>query len=964
MGCLYRRPDSPYWWMKWRDADGKRRQDATRFRLGDPAQEAEARRTLALLERRVKAEQAEASGVLTVEKFAAKWLEGLRRRELESAGQYAQRLRDFIFPVIGSLPLREVRPHHVRELVRTLREEGRLAPRTTRNIYAVARGLFREAAGRELVDASPCVLLRHELPPKEDRDPAWRASAVFSRREVELVISDERRPPERRSLAAALFLAGPRIGEALELRWRDYDTAVEPLGRLTVARSWSTKHHVVRSTKTRNVRQVPVHPVLAQVLAEWRLSGWAAFMGRAPREDDLLFPNAVGEHRNANSAKAAFYRDLEALGLRPRRQHDARRTFISLVQADGGRRELLRYVTHGPEQTVMDLYTTPPWPELCETVAKLKIGRLGAREVAALPWAANGGNDGGKGCGEQGPRQESGQPSVGIPCQRGRLPRLPDGDPPPRERGHSVRLPEARLRGGTAPTNGTASLSGATPPSAGAADSRPGCLGERGRGQSSLDQDEILRCHATEGEVPTGPEPAGGPSAASPARTGPAEAPGGAVRRSPTRMGSAGDTAQSRPGPAREPNEGGSDASGREATGGDRSARSGSHAGSLDRRRAGPGGQLLRPGDPIRGNDGGLDYRHDPQGSHAAGREGHDLHRIRASGRPGPGGGSPRDTGAADRGDRRAGPNQRTGPGGTRRQPPGPLGPTDPSGHGELSVWLRSATLAKTDQESWTVEDGRGGTRKLIAGGPGALSSPSYAGLAPNGLEDGPQEPTERSREATLALPHLHGRTVTGPNGCLLWTGSLDRAGYGRVLIDGRYRPAHRVIYELSRGPIPEGLVLDHLCRTPRCVNPEHLEPVTIAENLKRGRPSQYQLNAMKTHCLRGHPLEGENLCNRRDGKRQCRTCKLADLKERRQRRSSSGQPDSPCGPRGPHGTPPGRDAGHVAGKFPGNSTEGFSWAPDIQAEQRLQPQTPDGAEPDPGGHLERARRAGLELVR
>lgn len=397
MGSIYRRKDSPWWWMKWRDAAGALHQQATRFRADDPAQEAEARKTLELLERRVEAERNVGGGVLTVQGFAATWLEGLRRRELESAGQYAQRLRDFVFPAFGALPIREVRPRHVRELVRQLREQGRLAPRTIRNVYAVVRGLFREAAGRELVDGSPCVLLRHELPPKQDRDPTWRSSAIFSRREVEQIISDERIPADRRALAAALLLAGPRIGEALEWRWSDYDAAAEPLGRLTVARSWSSKHRVVRPTKTRSVRQVPVHPTLAQVLARWRLSGWAALVGRPPREEDLLFPDASGGHRSAVVALRRFHRDLELIGLRARRQHDARRAFISLVQADGGRRELLEYVTHGPDQTVMDLYTTPPWQELCETVAKLRIALRGAREVTALPRAVNsGGSDGGR----------------------------------------------------------------------------------------------------------------------------------------------------------------------------------------------------------------------------------------------------------------------------------------------------------------------------------------------------------------------------------------------------------------------------------------------------------------------------------------------------------------------------------------------------------------------------------------
>lgn len=77
--------------------------------------------------------------------------------------------------------------------------------------------------------------------------------------------------------------------------------------------------------------------------------------------------------------------------------------------------------------------------------------------------------------------------------------------------------------------------------------------------------------------------------------------------------------------------------------------------------------------------------------------------------------------------------------------------------------------------------------------------------------------------------------------GCWIWQRSLDRAGYGVFGRPSRYDPgrrvylAHRWVYEEMIGPIPEGLELDHLCRVPACVNPDHLEPVTRAENVQRG---------------------------------------------------------------------------------------------------------------------------------
>ncbi len=114
------------------------------------------------------------------------------------------------------------------------------------------------------------------------------------------------------------------------------------------------------------------------------------------------------------------------------------------------------------------------------------------------------------------------------------------------------------------------------------------------------------------------------------------------------------------------------------------------------------------------------------------------------------------------------------------------------------------------------------------------------------------------------------------PSGdCWVWTSTQYVDGYGKFW--SRTPPhgvrAHRYAYEALVGPIPEGLSLDHLCRNRACVNPDHLEPVTNRENLRRSPIAPATVNANRTHCQRGHPLSGDNVRIRKQGWRLCLEC-------------------------------------------------------------------------------------------
>jgi hypothetical protein len=130
------------------------------------------------------------------------------------------------------------------------------------------------------------------------------------------------------------------------------------------------------------------------------------------------------------------------------------------------------------------------------------------------------------------------------------------------------------------------------------------------------------------------------------------------------------------------------------------------------------------------------------------------------------------------------------------------------------------------------------------------------------------------------------------PNtGCHLWIAGVDQDGYGIFFANGASIRAHRFAWERERGPVPAGLVLDHVvCDTPGCVNPDHLAPTTNADNVLRSPIAPAAVNARKTHCSAGHPLDGDNLHMKRGrgGRlyRECRTCSRVASRARESRRS------------------------------------------------------------------------------
>jgi hypothetical protein len=137
------------------------------------------------------------------------------------------------------------------------------------------------------------------------------------------------------------------------------------------------------------------------------------------------------------------------------------------------------------------------------------------------------------------------------------------------------------------------------------------------------------------------------------------------------------------------------------------------------------------------------------------------------------------------------------------------------------------------------------------------------------------------------AAQHIEQRVTVLESGCWLWKRQRDKDGYGIGNYAGKTWKAHRLSYTARVGQIPDGCVLDHLCRNPGCCNPAHLEAVDTRTNVvERGVTSASAINAKKTHCIRGHELTGTNVIPEKGGGRHCRECRKVANREWRRRKA------------------------------------------------------------------------------
>jgi integrase len=207
-----------------------------------------------------------------------------------------------------------------------------------------------------------------------DKNPEWRDTAVFTREEIGALLRADIEW-QYRTMYATWLLTGSRFSELLPVTVEDYDRARRPLGSLKIPSAKS------RRDKGQLWRLVPVHPELRVWLDWWIAEGYAVTHGNPPSSKSLLFPTLSPRRREAGEAlcshgevyKRWARHHVKAAGIRHRRLHDARRTFLSIARSSGASAEIARAVTHkATADRVLDGYTTWEWEALCRELGKVE----------------------------------------------------------------------------------------------------------------------------------------------------------------------------------------------------------------------------------------------------------------------------------------------------------------------------------------------------------------------------------------------------------------------------------------------------------------------------------------------------------------------------------------------------------------------------------------------------------------
>lgn len=311
-----------------------------------------------------------------------------RARELgvKTVADIETRLKLYWYERFGQRLVQTITPPEIEKLVLDLVNEGRLAPRSIHHVYSAGRGVFEWALAQDPpaggLKVNPCRLKTRRrksgegiLPKKKDKDPRWRRDAKWAVWEIEVMLGAPLSivPLDRKVFYCTMLLTGSRVGEICGLLVKDVDRAARPLPRLYI-----TEQDVGEGLKGDGApREVPLHPLLWELVEVWLDFGFMAIYGRPPTPDDYLIPSRLMKRRSINHMLKKLKKDLQRLQLPERTNHDARRGFISLMAHFGASEPVVRAMTHEGMATdtaeVFRNYQIHEWGTMCQEMLKVQL---------------------------------------------------------------------------------------------------------------------------------------------------------------------------------------------------------------------------------------------------------------------------------------------------------------------------------------------------------------------------------------------------------------------------------------------------------------------------------------------------------------------------------------------------------------------------------------------------------------
>ncbi|MBW2718290.1 MAG: hypothetical protein JRD94_06960 [Deltaproteobacteria bacterium] len=302
--------------------------------------------------------------------YAKRWHARQTRIGKRNSDREYSSYRRHVSPLMGSLPVGEIKPLDVLEFSEALVARGEISPKSVRNCIGIVSSIFRLAVLEGAVEVNPV----SQTP--RDGLPSMGSGGgqTYSRDEALALVMDPRIGRDRRVLSALQFFTGMRIGETCGRRWRDWTFDAKPLGCLRVHTQYDDQPLKTAKTGDAKERMVPVHPELAKVLQCWRGKGFEKVYGRPPGQDDFIVPDPRNmAARTQSQATKAHKRDAELISVPNKGSHGLRRFMISAARSSGARGDVLERITHNARGGIIDVYTTWEWPALCEAVSCLKV---------------------------------------------------------------------------------------------------------------------------------------------------------------------------------------------------------------------------------------------------------------------------------------------------------------------------------------------------------------------------------------------------------------------------------------------------------------------------------------------------------------------------------------------------------------------------------------------------------------